>query len=139
MRLTVDANVIVAAVAGRSRSLLDAAISASSGVVIPVAQAREVRKVLVDKIGMSAELVENVLSELFAEIAVVADTVVQRDEGRARSRLQKRGQPDWPVLAAALSLDTVIWSNDRDFFGVGVPVWSTRTMPFAIEEANAEA
>ena len=46
----------------------------------------------------------------------------------ARSQLHERGQPDWPTLAAAMELDAAIWSDDRDLFGVGVPVWSTWTL-----------
>ena len=49
----------------------------------------------------------------------------------ARARLGPRGQPDWPVLASAIEYDDAIWSNDRDFFGVGVPLWTTQNIRFA--------
>lgn len=32
---------------------------------------------------------------------------------------------DWPVVAAALALNCPIWTEDQDFFGVGVPTWTS--------------
>ena len=57
-------------------------------------------------------------------------------EDAARARLGPRGQPDWPVLAAALAFEHDIWSNDRDFFGVGVPVWTTQNVRFVEGDAK---
>lgn len=47
---------------------------------------------------------------------------------QAWARLDEGGKSDWPLLAAALAVDGEIWSDDRDFFGVGVPVWATRNV-----------
>lgn len=46
-------------------------------------------------------------------------------EGEARQRLRGRDEDDWPVLAAALALNCPIWSEDADFFGTGIAVWTT--------------
>lgn len=35
---------------------------------------------------------------------------------------------DWPTLALALKLGCPVWTDDKDFFGVGVPVWSSQTI-----------
>jgi predicted nucleic acid-binding protein len=43
----------------------------------------------------------------------------------ALARIGLRDPEDWPVLACALLLDCPIWTEDRDFFGVGVPIWTT--------------
>lgn len=43
----------------------------------------------------------------------------------ALARIGPRDPDDWPVLACALLLNCPIWTEDRDFFGVGVPVWTT--------------
>ena len=50
-------------------------------------------------------------------------------------RLREGGKSDWPALAAALALEGEIWSDDRDYFGVGVPIWSTPNVRFAEAEA----
>jgi predicted nucleic acid-binding protein len=43
----------------------------------------------------------------------------------AMARIGPRDPDDWPVLACALLLNCPIWTEDRDFFGVGVPIWTT--------------
>lgn len=43
----------------------------------------------------------------------------------ALARIGPRDPEDWPVLACALLLNCPIWTEDRDFFGVGVPIWTT--------------
>ncbi len=43
----------------------------------------------------------------------------------ALARMGSRDPDDWPVLACALLLNCPIWTEDRDFFGVGVPIWTT--------------
>jgi predicted nucleic acid-binding protein len=35
---------------------------------------------------------------------------------------------DWSAIALALVSGAGIWTEDRDFFGVGLPIWSTRVL-----------
>ena len=58
--------------------------------------------------------VEPVPHELYAEF-----------EEESRERLRLRDEEDWPVLAAALATGAAIRSEDKDFFGTGVAVWTT--------------
>ena len=46
-------------------------------------------------------------------------------EQEARERLRGRDESDWPVLALALAISCPIWTEDADFFGTGVAVWTT--------------
>jgi predicted nucleic acid-binding protein len=46
-------------------------------------------------------------------------------EDEARDRLRGRDEDDWPVLATALVLACPLWSEDTDFFGTGIAVWTT--------------
>jgi predicted nucleic acid-binding protein len=46
-------------------------------------------------------------------------------EENARQRLRGRDEEDWPVLAAALALTCPIWTEDTDFFGSGIAVWTS--------------
>ena len=43
-----------------------------------------------------------------------------------RARLAGRDPNDWDVLALALRMDAPIWTEDQDFFGVGVATWTSR-------------
>ena len=58
--------------------------------------------------------VETVDSELYAGFGK-----------EARQRLRGRDEDDWPVLATALALSCAIWTEDADFFGTGIAVWTT--------------
>jgi predicted nucleic acid-binding protein len=46
-------------------------------------------------------------------------------EADARERLRGRDEDDWPVLATALALNCAVWTEDTDFFGTGVAVWTS--------------
>jgi predicted nucleic acid-binding protein len=58
--------------------------------------------------------VEPVVDEFYAEFEI-----------EARERLRGRDEEDWPLLAASLALACPIWTEDTDFFGVGIAVWTT--------------
>lgn len=45
-----------------------------------------------------------------------------------------RDPNDAPTVALALALDCGIWTNDNDFFGCGVPVWTTETLLLHLED-----
>ena len=39
--------------------------------------------------------------------------------------MKHRDLDDWPIVATALTLDCPIWTEDKDFFGSGMPTWTT--------------
>lgn len=43
----------------------------------------------------------------------------------AKERMKGRDLDDWPIVATALVLDCPIWTEDKDFFGSGMPTWTT--------------
>jgi len=46
-------------------------------------------------------------------------------ETAARDRIGRRDEDDRPVLAVALAFGCPIWTEDTDFFGCGVAIWTT--------------
>ena len=44
---------------------------------------------------------------------------------KALQRIGRRDPDDWPIAAAALVLDCPIWTEDKDFFGAGIPTWTS--------------
>ena len=74
---------------------------------------------------------EQVLSERLAlltrKVSIVTEAEYGEHEAEARDRIP-RDPNDWPMVALALSLGIGIWTNDHDFFGCGVPVWTTETL-----------
>lgn len=80
----------------------------------------------------AADEVERVLAPF--ELIPADEYDYLRDE--ADARLRDGGKSDWPPLAAALAFDGQIWSDDIDFFGVGVPVWTTPNVRYVEVEVE---
>jgi predicted nucleic acid-binding protein len=132
-----DANILVSAAIGkRTRQAFDAAVGSGIELGVPEAQIAEAARVLVEKIGLSRATAGEALRAMTGLVLPVAHEFYAAQEHAARARLHERAQPDWPVLAAALAVDGGIWSHDRDFFGVGAPVWSTRNLRYAAEDQS---
>jgi predicted nucleic acid-binding protein len=55
----------------------------------------------------------------------------------ARLRLAHRDLDDWPVLASALALQCPIWTEDTDFFGTGIAIWTTDRVELFLQEAQS--
>jgi predicted nucleic acid-binding protein len=141
MRLVVDASTLVAeALRARGRRLL-----AHPELELYVAAEawseteHELRKrvaLLVERGHLDAALVDRLLGEVLAILTtritlVAADVYAARlTEGRRRI---PRDADDAPMVALALALDCGIWTADHDFFGCGVPVWTTDTVQAQLE------
>ena len=125
--LIVDANVLVAAAIGRSRTLVRDVAERGVKLMATDTAIAETRRVAL-RFGRNPENVEAALEQLSAYISRLEPDVYTSLEPAARTRLRPRAQPDWPTLAAATAFGADIWSNDRDFFGTGIAVWSTRNV-----------
>lgn len=61
-------------------------------------------------------------------IQLIGMDELQLVETQARARIGHRDERDWPGLAAALLMNCPIWTEDQDFFGIGIPTWTTATV-----------
>ena len=130
--IVLDANILVAAVLGRQvPRVLAAARARGVALAVTESQILEAARVLIGKIGLTEAEARRGLEAIAALVTPLAMDFCAAMETPARRRLHERAQPDWPILAAALAAEGGIWSHDRDFFGVGVPVWSSRNMAYA--------
>lgn len=64
----------------------------------------------------------NLLPKLVTSVSV--DQYEEYEE-KAKQRIRSRDLADWPVIAAALTLNSPIWTEDQDFFGTGIATWTT--------------
>lgn len=131
MKFVVDSSVIVSAVLGRY-DLFGPVLANGAVLMTTEAQLAESAKVLARLTKVDAEEAQVLVDAAVGEFVIADLSEVAEAEPIARARLHERGQPDWPVLAASLIFDADIWSNDHDFFGVGVPVWSMRNIKHAL-------
>jgi predicted nucleic acid-binding protein len=141
MRLVVDASTIVAEVLRvRGRKLL---AQPSLDLFVAEDAWSETEHELGKRVGLiverghlepalAAQLLDEALALLAARVRILPTDayVSQMDEARRRVPRDPR---DAPTVALALALDCGIWTNDRDFFGCGLPVWVTDVLQAHLE------
>jgi len=126
--LVLDANILIRAVLGpRVRNLildnLDQVTFFTPGSCI--ADARHYLPGILAKRGIDPAPALDVLDRLLRHIQCIEDEWLDDHAALAQARMGHRDPDDWPVLAAALSLTCPIWTQDMDFFGIGVATWTT--------------
>jgi predicted nucleic acid-binding protein len=136
MRLFVDANILVRCVAGVAARHASAAHARGLQLAVTERQVDEALQVLVGRIGLAADLAKRELLQvlLLMDLVPAADYAVEA--AGARARMPSASGDDWHCLAAAMAQEAGIWTGDRDFFGVGVPVWSTGNIRFCAGETE---
>jgi predicted nucleic acid-binding protein len=84
-----------------------------------------------------AQFLAEVEASLTSSLTIVQSSTYEERLPEATWRIP-RDPTDTPTVALALALDCGIWTNDRDFFGCGLPVWSTVVLRSYLEqEASA--
>ena len=136
-RLVLDANIMVSALLGKSFPFLLDLFDMGVLLLAPVQQLAETRKKLGERPGLAQSWIDGQMDRLIALVMPLHPALLDKHEAKARSRLGKRGQPDWPVLAASYEANAAVWSHGKDFFGSGAPVWSTRVLRKQLEAADA--
>jgi predicted nucleic acid-binding protein len=136
--IVLDANILIRAVLGRRvRELLDTYASQGVRFFAPEVVFDDAEKylpLLLKKRGkLSADLSAS-LQYLRTIIEPVNPELYAIFESDARQRLRGRDENDWPILATALGLACPVWTEDEDFFGTGVAVWTTNRIEIFLKE-----
>ena len=127
--LVLDANILIRAVLGtRVRGLIET-YGERIHLLTPAVCMDDARKYLPDllaKKGIPTETGLAVLAGLMhlLHIAPIIEYAIAEQE--AKQRLEGRDPNDWDVLALALQMNAPLWTEDQDFFGVGIATWSSR-------------
>ena len=127
--IVLDANILIRAVMGRRvRQLLEEYAGHNVRFVAPdvaYADAGNYLPPLLRKRGKSDADVSSSLRYLQHLVEPVDRESYSAFEDEARQRLRGRDEDDWPILATALALSYPIWTEDADFFGTGIAIWTT--------------
>ncbi len=126
--LVLDANILIRAVLGHKVRDLIMAYADHIDFFAPNDCFEDARKYLPElllKRGITVEPALEVLQIIERLVQPVESEWLDAFESQARLRLKQRDEQDWPILAAALALNCPIWTEDADFFGVGVATWTT--------------
>ncbi len=121
--LVVDANILVRAVLGRRVRELIEAYAGEISFFVPesaYAEAEEHLAALVAKHDGDPQAALALLRSLVRLAELVGVDVYGAFETEARDRLLRRDPEDWPILA----LQCPIWTEDTDFFGCGIAIWT---------------
>jgi predicted nucleic acid-binding protein len=79
----------------------------------------------------------SLLIEQLGRLVHPINVIVYREfENAAKRRIADRDPTDWHIVATALFLKCPIWTEDKDFFGVGVPTWTTNRVEVYLSEVH---
>lgn len=130
-RLVIDANILIGGVFGQRVRELIAASSEQVAFYVAednVDEARSYLAQLAPRRGVPEAVWQASFDTLMSAIQIVGKEELTLVEADARARIGHRDERDWPGLAAALLMNCPIWTEDNDFFGTGVPTWTTTTV-----------
>jgi len=72
-------------------------------------------------------LVQACFEAIETNVTTIHSAAYSPNEGEARWR-SDRDPHDWPTVAAAMTVDAGVWTEDGDFLGTGVATWTTTTV-----------
>jgi predicted nucleic acid-binding protein len=141
--LVLDANILVRAVLGRRvQALLETYAPTVHFITAEVAfrdAGKHLPEILARR-GLTGDEVtpflNNSLARLPLLVAAVPDPVYADHEEEARRRVRDRDEADWPFVALALRFNCPVWSEDRDLFGAGIPVWTTDRVEIYLSQSR---
>ncbi|MGB5596764.1 MAG: PIN domain-containing protein [Crocosphaera sp.] len=138
--IVLDANILIRAVLGiRTFSLL---AEQSNKVVFysPETCYREVAFHLPNiakkrnfTLAQEQEILET-LNTLKQLVIAIEEDVYSTFKQDALDRIYERDEKDWPIVALALAFNCPIWTEDQDFFGIGIATWRTKNIPIFFDE-----
>jgi predicted nucleic acid-binding protein len=137
--LVLDANILLRAVLGKRVGELIERYAAKVGLFSPDSAFEEVEEhlpPLSGKAGMLLERAMTVYDRMGRLVQELPQPMYGEYEAAARARIERVDVDDWPVIACALALGCPIWTEDKDFFGAGVPTWTTDRVELYL--ANSE-
>lgn len=126
--IVLDANIVIRAILGdRVRNLIIQHHQTVDFFVpdVCLVDARKYIPQLFEKRKIPSDPAIELLEKFEAILKAVDQEIYQQYRNDAKERMKDRDVEDWPIVATALVLDCPIWTEDKDFFGSGMPTWTT--------------
>ena len=134
--LITDTNILQRCSLGRAMIRVRALVARGVDLATTDRNIDELARNLASLEGIDETLAWQECQRVVAPFRIVLAEEYEHRRADADARLREGGKSDWPALAAALALDAELWSDDVDFFGVGVPVWTTPNVRFVEPATN---
>ena len=128
--LLTDTNILLRVSQGRAMMRVESLRRRGVRLVTTDRNIFELQRILIRDFRLAEEDVTAEVDRVIAPFEIVSAQDYEHLRPDADARLREGGKSDWPALAAAMAFEGAIWSEDVDFFGVGVPVWSTQNVHF---------
>jgi predicted nucleic acid-binding protein len=68
------------------------------------------------------------LNNLKQIVTEIEENIYENFKQEALNRICDRDQKDWSIVALALAFRCPIWTEDQDFFGIGIATWRTKNI-----------
>jgi predicted nucleic acid-binding protein len=137
--IVVDTNIIIRSIFGVKVLALIEKVQHQACFLTPDICLEEAQKYIpsiASKRNFDLALIEEGLVHLKSIMEIVPASLYEQYKSEAIQRIKQRDVNDWPILATALLFDCPIWTEDQDFFGTGVPTWTSDKIHlyFSVEE-----
>ena len=135
--LILDANILIRAVLGTRVPLLLEKMSSSVRFFTPqicVDDAYKYLPPILKKHGIDEQASIASLNTITRNLNVLDEEIYAIYESAATKRMRKRDIDDWHIVACSLMLNCPIWTEDADFFGSGIAVWTTDRVELYLED-----
>lgn len=139
--LVLDANIIIRAVLGEKVRQHLLTYSETVDFFTPdicIQDAQKYLPIIFEKRGIASSIALDVFSHIKKILQIIDKNIYDERASDAQQRMRGRDLDDWPVVATALLFNCPIWTEDKDFFGVGIPVWTTDRIHFFFNSTNAQ-
>ena len=129
--IVLDTNILIRAILGERVPNLLEKYSSSCSFVTPASCYDELNRHLpkvLQKRNLALEPFLNAIAQLAKVVTPLAQEIYSDYEYDAKRRIEDRDLKDWTIVALALGLECPIWTEDQDFFGIGIATWNTRNV-----------
>ena len=126
--IVLDANILIRAVLGNKVRNLLLDFHEIVDFLVPDICLKDAEKylpIIFEKRSIPPELGMQVLSDLQCIIKIIDESIYQQYAMEAKLRIRNRDVNDWPIIATAMTFACPIWTEDQDFFGSGISIWTT--------------
>ncbi len=126
--VVLDANIIIRSIFGVKVGMLMQSFDDNACFLTPdvcLDDTREYAPKIAASKNLDMALVREGLDRVSNIVEIVPISLYSQCQSDAIERIKQRDLDDWPILATALLFNCPIWTEDRDFFGTGVPTWTS--------------
>jgi predicted nucleic acid-binding protein len=137
--IVLDANILIRSVFGVKVGILMQSFAENACFLTPDVCLEDAQK-YIPKIatskGIDMALAKEGFERVLNVVEMVPASLYSQYQSEAIKRIKQRDLDDWPILATAMLFNCPIWTEDRDFFGTGLPTWTSDRVHLYFQAKN---